>query len=262
MIRFTLHTLFKNKLLWTWPALFLLFSVVIFIWGDIESAQNSYSFLISIGDAPLPTSFIIPNLLIGISVLIAVIGLPSHFSNNLKSERAALILSKPISRTEYFFSDFAAVLGFSLFYTIISTLLLAILTVAKGFIFPYQLFAGMLLLLPLQIFAYYITISFFLTLMNSYLGGVFLGYFVTGFSSLFLNSDQFLHMLGLNDSAIATAITILSYLIPSAGGAEQLMQGILNSGFSSFDGGLFLFVLITCLPLGALSYYMYLKKEF
>lgn len=261
MTRLIQRILFKNKALWAWPGVFLLFVVVVFIWGDISSAQNSHSFMIGLGDLTLPSSAVIRQL-ISISVLIAIIGLPSHFAENLKPERASLLLSKPISRSELLLSDFGGMLAVSFCYTLISTVLLALLTVIKAGIFPYQFFVAMLLGFPLLLLTFYISIVLFLTLTESYLAGVILGYFITGLSSVFLDIEKFLNILGWEDTLAKTVVVILGYLIPSAGGVQELMNSIFQSGFSAFDGGLFAFTLVTCLPFGLLSYYLFLKKEF
>lgn len=261
MIPFTLHTLFKNKVLWAWPGLFLLFVIFVFIWGDVSSAQNSYSFMITLGDVDLPSGMVLTQLL-GFVVLFAIIGLPNHFAENLKSERASLLLSKPISRTELFFSDFAAMMTITFFYSVISVLILAVLTVFKAAIFPVQLFIALVLLLPLLMLTYYITIVVFLILTNSYLAGAILGYMFTGFSSVFLDSSRFLDMLGWDSGFAHTIVEIFSYIIPSSGGIQQLLQGIYHNGFSGFDGGLFAFVIASCLPFGLLGYYLFLNKEY
>lgn len=261
MTRFILRTLFKNKVLWAWPVLFLLFTLVIFIWGDISTAKNSYSFIISTGIAPLPSQMVISQL-VSITVLFGIIGLPSHFANNLKSDRASLLLSKPISRSDFFLSDFAAMLAVTFSYTFICVIFLALLTTIQGAIFPYQFFITLLLFMPLLLLTYYVAIVLFLVISHSYLTGALLGWLVVSFSSLFLNIGQYLDMFGIQSNAIHGVMGFLSYIIPSAGGVEQLMQELLSSGFSAFDGGLFLFVLASCLPFGLLSYYLFCKKEF
>lgn len=262
MIQFTLRSLLRRKVLWVWPGLFLLFAVVIISWGDISSAQNSYSFMIMIGEAPLPSGIIISQFFISFVTLIAVIGMPGHLAENIKPERASLILSKPISRAELYFSDFVAMLIFSFFYTLISVFLLAIPVAIQAMVFPFQLFGALLLLLPLLLLTYYITIVFFLLLTNSYLGSVLLGYFLTNFSTLFLDTGNLLNMFGLDTPFAENLIAVLSYIIPSAGGMQQILESVLSNGFSSFDGGLFLFSLASCLPLLALGYYLIRKKEF
>lgn len=262
MTQYTLRTLLKNKVLWIWPAIFLFFALAIFNWGGISSAQNSYSFMVMIGDAPLPSGILINDFLISIVTLIAVIGMPGHLAENLEPKRAALLLSKPISRSELYFSDIAAMLLASFFYTLVSLFLLAVLVAVEAAIFPYQLFGALLFLLPLLLLTYYITIVFFLTLTDSYLASVILGYFLAGFSTLFLDMEKFLQMVGWDNIFAETLATGLSYLVPSAAGVQQLLDDVLSNGFSSFDGGLFIFILVSCLPLLALGCYFIREKEF
>ncbi|MEL7833368.1 hypothetical protein [Fodinibius sp. Rm-B-1B1-1] len=262
MIRYLLQTHLKNKTLWAWPGIVLLFVASIIVWGDVSATQNSYSFIIHIGDLQIPSGMFINQFLISLITLIAIIGLPSPLAKNLKPARASLLLSKPISRTEMFLSDYASMLLSVCAYTGITILLLSILTIVKAGIFPYQLFLGIFLFLPLIILAYYITISLFLLFSNSYLAGVILGYFLTGFSSLFLNIDQFLKNLGWEGTFADILITTCSYLIPSAGGFEQITSKLLMGGFSTIDGNLLVFSVVTYLPFGLASYYFLHKKEF
>ncbi|WP_445665466.1 hypothetical protein [Fodinibius sp. AD559] len=261
MIRFTVRTLLKNRLLWAWPGIFILFVAAVFMWGDITADPSSTSYFIQLADINLPASTVI-NQLISVIILISIIGIPTHFSKNLKPDRASLLLSKPISRTELFFSDFAGMFIFSLFYTAISVVLISLLTTIQGAIFPFQHFLGLLIFLPLTLLTYYITIVLFLILTNSYLGGVLLGYFVTGFSSMLLNFDQFIQMFGLTDSWFEILLQILTYLIPSAEAFQQILRQIFDSGFSSIDVSLLGFAFLSCLPFTLLGYYLYQKKQF
>lgn len=261
MIRFIQKTLLKNKTLWAWPGLFLLFVITAFIWGEVQAAENSHSFFIHLGDIQLPASKILMQLL-SLTGLIFIIGMPTHFAENLKPERVSLLLSKPVSRTELFFSDFAGVLTVSYFYSFLSVLFLGILTVIKGGIFPLQFFTTVLLFTPLFLLTYYVAIVLFLILTNSYLGGVILGYFMTGLSSVLLEPDKLLAMLGWSGTIGETAVTILSFLIPSSAGINQVMLELFHNGLAGFDAETFLFALVTCLPLGLTSYYLYQNKEF
>jgi len=261
MIKFNLRQLFKNKTLWAFPGLFLLFTLIMLIWGDITAAENSYSFGMLMGGAQIPFSMIISQLT-GLVTLFCIIGLPNHFSKNLTPERGSLLLSKPVSRLQFFFSDFASVLTVLLSYTFISAILIAILAAVKAAIFPVQFLLGLFLFLPLMIMTYYITIVLFLILTESYLAGALLGWLVTGFSSAFLNSEKILNMLGIHSQTTQTTLDVLSYLIPSSEGVSKILRQVYSGGFSTIDGSLLAFVFATCLPLGLLSLYLYLNKEF
>lgn len=261
MIRFTIRTLLKNKTLWAWPGIFILFVVTIAIWGGVSTDPSSSSYIISLGGLNLPTGIVI-NQLVSITILIAIIGIPTHFSENIKPERASLLLSKPISRSKLFLSDFAGVFTFCFGYTLISVLLLTLLTTIHGVLFPLHHAIAIIVFLPLILLSYYITIVLFLILTNSYLGGVLLGYFLTGFSSLFLNFNQFLQMFGLTDTWFELLLQILSYLIPSAEAFQQIMGQIFDSGLSSFDGSLLGFAFVSCLPFALLGFFLFRKKQF
>ena len=261
MIRFTIRTLLKNKTLWAWPGIFILFVAAITMWGRVSADPSSYSYAITLGGLSLPTGIVI-NQLVSITILIAIIGIPTHFSENIKPERASLLLSKPISRTELFISDFVGVYTFCFAYTLISVLLLTLLTTVHGVLFPLHHAIAIIVFLPLILLSYYITIVLFLILTNSYLGGVLLGYFLTGFSSLFLNVDPFLQMFGLTDTWFETILQILSYLIPSAEAFQQIMIQIFDSGFSGIDASLLGFSFVSCVPFALLAYYLFQKKQF
>lgn len=261
MTRFTLRTLFKNKTLWAWPILFLLFAAAVFAWWDIAPAQNGQTFMFLFGGATLPAGKVIPQLF-SFVVLIGIIGFPNHFAKNIEAERAALLLSKPVSRSEMFFSDLAAMLTTSFCYTFISVVILGILVGIKAAIFPFQFYLGMFLFFPLQLFTFYIAIVLFLILTDSYLGGAILGWIVVGLSSFFLNSDMILDKLGFHSTFVHTTFEVFSYFIPSAAAVHKITSHIFISGFSSFEWSLFGFILASILPFGILSYYLFLKKEF
>ncbi|MDZ7658955.1 hypothetical protein [Fodinibius sp.] len=261
MIRYTLRTLLKNKTLWAWPGIFMLFVVAITVWGGVSADPSSYSYAINLGGLPLPTGIVI-NQLVSITILISIIGIPTHFSENIKPERASLLLSKPLSRSELFFSDFMGVFTFCFAYTVISVLLLAVLTTVHGVLFPLHHAIAIIVFLPLILLTYYITIVLFLILTNSYLGAVILGYFLTDFSALFLNADQFLQMFGLTDTWFETLLQILAYLIPSSEAFQQIMSQIFDSGFSGVDISLLGFAFVSCVPLALLAFYQFRKKQF
>jgi ABC-type transport system involved in multi-copper enzyme maturation permease subunit len=261
MINFNLRLIFKNKILWAWPGIFLLFVAAMLYWGDISSAKNSYSFMLLMGDAEIPARMVMSQLITFV-ILFSIIGFPNHFAKSLEPERGSLLLSKPISRTQVFFSDFVSVLTVAASYALISTVLIAVLLAIKGGIFPFQLFLGLLLFLPLLVMTYYTTIVLFLILTDSYLAGALLGWILTGFSSAFLRSEQILETFGFTSSFTQHAVDAFSYLIPSSGAINKILTQLYSGGFGAIDGGLLAFAIASCLPLGALSYYLYLKKEF
>lgn len=232
MTKFTVRLLLKNKVLWAWPIIVLLVAVIAGWHGEIQSAGNSYSFLIAFGDSPpIPGGFII-NGLIGFLILIAVIGVPTHFSKNLDPERASLILSKPVTRTEFFLSEFIGVLIVTVFYTLITDIILAVLLLAKAGIFPHRLYLAILLYIPLYFLAIYISIVLLLILTNSYLASVLIAYFfIVPLSGLLYRAEPF---LGWDSELMVNIANGLSYIIPSTSGVERLMTGF-NSPMQS-DG--------------------------
>lgn len=282
MFRFNVELLLRNKVLWAWPIIAVLLAAAVGFYGEIQSAGNSYSFLLAFGDGnSFPSGFII-NGLIDFLILIAVIGIPSHFSKNLDSERASLILSKPIDRTDFFLAEFGAVMTVSLFYTLITDIVLAVLLFIEAGIFPFQLYLAILFYIPLLIFAIYVSIALLLILTHSYLAGVLIAYLlIVPLSGFLLNAETFLNMFGFNSGLMVTLTDGLSYLVPSAAGVEQLMSGfrgpaagdgagsidqmmagVLHEGLVVFDWQLFGFVLISCLPFFLLSFYLMRRKEF
>jgi ABC-type transport system involved in multi-copper enzyme maturation permease subunit len=282
MTTFNIRLLLRNKVLWAWPILAILLALLVGWFGNIESAGNSYSFLLSAGDSPaIPSAFLI-NGLLGFFILIAVIGLPSHLGKNLDPERASLIFSKPVIRSEFFFSEFAAVMSVTVFYTLITDIVLAVLLAAKAGIFPSELYLAILLYIPLYVFVIYVSIVLLLLLTGSHLASVLIAYLlVAPISGLLLQAETFLNLLGWNSELMVKAVDGLSYLIPSTAGVDklmagfespppsgggdsidQMMSGILYNGFAAFDWQLFGFVLVSCLPFFLLSFYMMRRKQF
>ena len=261
MIRFTIRTILKNKILWAWPGIFVLFAAATFYWGGISPSAEGASFVFNFGKASLPSGMVMSQIT-SFVVLMGIIGFPNHFAKALEPERASLMLSNPISRSEFFFSDLAAMVTISLAYAFLSVFPMAILLGIEGGIFPMQFFLTMLLFLPLLLLTYYVTIVLFLILTDSYLAGALLGWIVTGFSSLFLNIEKVLTTFGINSETIHTTMDVLSFLIPSSAAIQQVMQAAYGGGFTAIDGSLLAFALATFLPMTALSYYLYLNKEF
>jgi ABC-type transport system involved in multi-copper enzyme maturation permease subunit len=261
MIKFSFRLLLKNKILWVWPAI-IFFSVLEYgILGNIQSTTDSYPFLAKLGYRSFTTSAFLLKAL-PLVTIISIIGLVPHFDRNINSERAALIFSRPISRTEFFFSDFAAMLLVSFLYNLSCVILYGILVGIKAGIFPLEPFISLLIFIPLYILSYYVTIIFLLLITNSYLTSTILGYFLTGFSEKFLPIDNFLNMFGIQSPIGKELANILSYLIPSSEGIKLIMSSTLNNGFSALDWGLLMFSITSLLPLFLLSYFMFKRKEF
>lgn len=280
MFKLNAKLLLKNRTLWAWPIIAVLLAVIFGIYGDIQSAGNSYSFMLGVGDNMLPSSFLMSSVL-GFFLLIAVIGVPFHLSKNLSSERASLVLSKPISRSDFFFAEFAAVLTVVTFYTLFSIAVLAVLLFLEANIFPYQLYLAILLYIPLYFFVIYDSIVLLMILTESYLASVLIAYLlIAPISGFLFNAEQLLRFFGWDSELIVRITDGLSYLIPSSGAVEELFfsvnrggapggevslsqmaSGVLNNGFAAFDWQVFGFTLISCVPFFLLSYYLMRRKE-
>ncbi len=283
MIRFNLKLLLNSRILPLWPASAIILAIIVGIYGDIESAGSTYSFLISFASSPLFPSGLFISGVIGFFVLIAVIGIPFHLNKNLESERAALLLSKPVTRNAFFFSEFAAVTIITFIYSLITVIALAVLLYFEAALFLWQLYLAMLFFIPFYFLVIYISIVLFLILTRSYLASVLLGYLVIPvIASILFNIERFLNLLGWNSDLIIITTDVLSYLFPSAEGVnllmvnskfsgtiemssdsfEQMLTGVFFDGFAAFDWSLFGFVIASCLPFFLLSYYLMMRKEF
>ncbi len=289
MFRFNTKLLLNSRIIWIWPVAAIVIAFIVGYYGDIQSAGNSYSFLLTFSNSPpFPSGLFIPGL-IGFFILIAVIAVPSHLNKNLEPERAALIFSKSITRSDFFFSEFASVMAVVVGFTLFTDIALAVLLFAEAGIFPLQLYLAVLLFLPLYFFVTYVSIVLLLILTRSYLASVLIGYLVVPFiSAVLLRLEFFFNLLGWNSDFLLGLADVLSYFIPSSQGVEALMSdfeaggsveinvdngsvgeafysvtsGVFLDGFAAFDWQLFGFVLVSCLPFFLLSYYLMTRKEF
>lgn len=279
MTSLNIQLMLKNKVLWAWPIIAVLVALLVGWYGDIQSAGNSYSFLFGSGNSPLLTSGFLIKQITGFFILIAIIGLPTHFGKNLESNRASMLLSKPISRTDFFISEFAAVITVTLIYTLITNIVLAVLLAVEAGIFPYQLYLGILFYIPLYILAIYVSIVLLLVLTRSYLASVLIAFLLLApLSGFLLEAETFLSFMGLNTELMVGLADGLSYLVPSTAGVDKLMvglempgpdaaampemSGVLINGFGAFNWQLFGFVQLSCLPFFLLSLYLMRRKQF
>ncbi len=284
MYKFNLKLLLNSRVLPIWAVAALLAAIIVGYYGDIQSAGNSYSFFLTFGDSPpFPSGFFLGGL-ISFFILIAVIGIPNHLSKNLESDRAALLLSKSVTRTDFFLAEFAAVITITFFYAFITVIILAVLLLIEAGIFPFQLYLAILFYIPFYFTVIYISIVLLLILTRSYLASVLIGYLVIPFiATLLLRVDTFFKLIGWNSDFLLGLADVFSYFIPSTASAEQLMtdyegaganieftngeissllSGVLYDGWASFDWQLFGFVIVSCIPFFLLSYYLMRRKEF
>ncbi|MTI89548.1 MAG: hypothetical protein FH748_16460 [Balneolaceae bacterium] len=266
MIRFTLAHIKHNYVLMVWPALVILFVIAAAIWGTIEP-KGAYDFELLFGNHfPLDSaqtglhmmSFVVLNLMIG---------LPIHLAENLKKERAAIILTKPISRIEFFLGDIAAVFIIMLIYAAISIVAIATYTMLFAGIMPVSLILAMLCY-PLLAFMYYATINLVLMISRSSLMAVFLVFIIGPLSSILFMADKTFPAFGIQSELIIQIGDMLGYVIPSAG-AVTILYSFLLKGASdlsliadAFTLKMMVQLFTSALPFLGLSYYLFRRKEF
>jgi len=110
--------------------------------------------------------------------------------------------------------------------------------------------------------AYYISIVFFIMVLNSRLAGAVVGYFVTGFSLFLLTGDEALTQMHIYSKIAHVAVHVLSYIIPSAAGIIKLMEQVYSQGFGAFQWGPLGFIIASCIPFFVISYYLVRRREF
>lgn len=245
MFQFNVKLLLNNRILLVWPLTAIVAPFIIGFTGSAESAIASYSFVS------------------GIFLFLAVISIPSHLNKNLKRDHAALLFSKPVSRSQFFFSEYGAVFAVTFLYSLIAAVAFTILHLLGTGTFPFQFFLGVIIFTPIYFIVVYITIFLLLLVTDSYLGSVLAGYIVIPLVSVYLlKSEKFLTMIGWDTDFLLLLSDILSYLIPSVMSIDLITQQIITKGFTAFDWQLFGFGLLSCIPFLLLSYYAMIRKEF
>ncbi len=268
MIRFTALQIVKHKIMWVWLILSILLVLIIGIWGDVHTTAKNFPILISMGSTSIPAIFIL-GFSLTVIVIIDIIAYSRYYADALKPAEAALIFSKPVSRTQFYFSNFAAVLLVSFLYTLFMGILFAILTGIKAGSFPILFYIACLIYVPFYVLVYYISVVFFITITKSRLAGALIGYFILGASTLLLPASfNFIHRhtvltgLGHFSPAARGAVYFFRYVIPNAFGVQQLWIPVLNHGFGMFHWKLFGFIIATCAPFFIISYVIIARREF
>jgi ABC-type transport system involved in multi-copper enzyme maturation permease subunit len=269
MIRFTARQIVKHKIMWLWLILSVIAVLVLGIWGHVQTVGTSTPFFLMLGNIPIPVSVLLGTSLAAI-VIICIIGYSKYYADALKPQQASLIFSKPVSRTQFYFSNFAATLLVSFGYTFIMGILFAIMIAIKAGTFPVLFYIASLIYVPFYVLVYYISVVFFITITKSRLAGGLIGYFILG-ASTFLLPSSFIYIR--HGSGFAGLLTNLSpiwqgvtyffrYIIPSASGVQQLWLPVLNQGFGMFHWELFGFIIATCAPFFIVSYLLIARREF
>jgi ABC-type transport system involved in multi-copper enzyme maturation permease subunit len=255
--------------MWLWLILSVIAVLVLGIWGDVQSVAGQKPFFLMLGAIPIPVSALLGVSLAAI-VIICIIGYSKYYADALNPQQAALIFSKPVSRTQFFFSNFAATILVSFFYTFIMGILFAIMVAIKADIFPVLFYIACLIYVPFYVLVYYISVVFFITVTKSRLAGGLIGYFILGASTFLLPSSFiYLHQgsgfagLLTNLSPIWQGVTyFFRYIIPSASGVQQLWLPVLQNGFGMFHWKLFGFIIATCAPFFIASYVLVARRKF
>lgn len=255
MIRFTIRQLFKNGMLLAWPVLTIIFVMIALIFGSTEAAGTN-SFVITFTDNFSIDSSMLAVQSFSIIWLIAMVSLPTHLVENLQPERASLLFSKPLSRTDFFLSDIAGVLIITSVYALITALAFGLYAGMTASIFPVS-FLKAILCIPLYMLALYAAISLMVVLTESYMASVFVVFALQPISMMLFSFDELMPASGEILKAVAG---VLNYTIPSTGAAQSLISNVLNT--SSLNPVLAAQVIISSLPFFLISYYLMTKKEF
>ncbi|MDZ7758582.1 hypothetical protein [Rhodohalobacter sp.] len=264
MTRFITIQLLRNKILMAWPAMTLLCVLLLLWYGDaIISDQQEAA--IQIGNLMLPQWQIVTSYITLIG-LIVLISFPAFLIENLRPERASLLFSKPISRTQFFGSAFAGSMIVTVLYTIVTAGLVLIFFLVKGAGVPGTLLVG-ILALPLLVLPYFVTVLLLAIVTKNYLITFFLGYVITALSTFLLVAEELFIASGIESQLLFIAITTGNYVVPGVGPAYELLSIIVNPESITVDEGLnftsiSLHYLASMVPFTGLSYYLINKQEF
>ena len=255
MIRFTMRQLFKNGMLLAWPVLAAAFVLIALLFGSTEAA-GSNSFVITFTDKFSLDSAMLTMQSFSVIWLIAMVSLPTHLVENLQPERASLLFSKPLSRTDFFVSDIAGVLITASLYSLFTALVIGLYVGFTASVLPVN-FLIATLCIPLYMLALYAAISFMVYLTESYMASVFVVFALQPISMILFSFDELMPASG---GTLKTIANVLNFIIPSTGAAQSLISKVLNN--ASFDLALAGHVIISSLPFFLISYYIMTQKEF
>ncbi len=264
MTRYILNQLLRNKVLLAWPGAILLFFLLFMVYASTGYAGEA-GYIFEFGEAALPAGFLM-TALTGVILLIVLIALPTHLITNTEPGRASLLLTKPISRTDYFLSDLSAVAIITFGYSIFSIALFALFFLIKGTVFPVSILLG-LAALPFTVMAYYINILLLGLLFKNYLLTVFFCYILAGVSNLLFSIREVLTGSGIEPGTMITILEMAQYVIPGVGPSSAVSEGLFNSGAHGLDLSILSFGLIahyfvSLIPFTAWAYYIIRNRNF
>lgn len=264
MTRFITIQLLRNKILMSWPAMTLL-CVLLLLWYGDAVISDERGAAIQVGNLMLPQWQIVTSYITLIG-LIVLISFPAILIENLQPERASLLLSKPVSRTQFFGSAFAGSMIVTVLYTILTAGLVLFLFLVKGAGVPGTLLRG-ILALPLLVLPYFVTVLVLAVITNNYLVTFFLGYIITSLSTFLLVAEGLFTASGIESPLLFLAIATGNYVLPGVGPAYELLSFFSNPDSFTNDGGSNLtsvsfHYLVSMLPFTGLSYYWINKQEF
>lgn len=264
MTRYILNQLLRNKILLVWPGMFLVLFLVFLIYATANHMPG-IGYVFEIGEAILPAEVVL-SVMTGAVLLIILIALPTHLITNIEPGRASLLLSRPVSRTDFFVSDLSAVAIITFGYSFFSIALLALFSLVKGVVFPVPVLMG-LAVFPFIVMAYYINILLLALLFKNYLVTVFLCYVFAGLSGLLLNLRDLIAESGVEPGALVQIFEMLQYVIPGAGPASAVSEGFYRAesfaaGMEIVSFGLIVHYLFSLVPFTGWAYYIIKKRQF
>lgn len=238
-------------------AITFLFVLCVFFFGEIQMYVSG-SFSMSLQGISLTASSLLLQLGFILSFM-SILGFSKTFLDILEEGNLAMLLSKPISRTEFILKNTWSVIILTFLYCICTGFLFSILFLLKNASIPYQ-FIVAILFLPVAILALYSIILFCSLILESYAVTVFFTFIYTfAIHPWLLNSDILVFRYGVKNSILLTIIDILTLILPNTFGAINLMGDWLEGDFT-FRG--FLAIAISIFPVFLLTILIMNKKEF
>lgn len=264
MTRYILNQLLRNKILLVWPGLFFAAFFLFMIYATTNHVSG-VGYVFEFGELIMPAEMIM-SVLTGIVVLVVLIALPTHLIINTEPGRASLLLTKPISRTDFFISDLSAVAIITIAYSIFSILLFALFFLIKGTVFPGSILMG-LAVLPLTVLAYYINILLLGLLFKNYLLTVFFCYILAALSNFLFSAGDLFAGAGIELGSVFVLMDTVQYLIPGVGPASAMSDSFFRSAGQSIDLsflniGLLAHYFVSLIPFTGWAFYIMKNRQF
>lgn len=265
MIKYTILSLLKNKLILVWPIIALLFFFVVLVFGSIQIISDS-NFQIIFGTLEIKGEFFFSQV-VTLVCFICVVALPNELCQMLEPKRAILIFSKPISRYSFIYNNIAGVSIVVISFTVFTFLLIWFLFFIKTGLNYNTLFI-ILISIPLAILTLYTTIVFLAILTNQYAISVFGAIIINlVISPLLMVIPELFEDPHESLSSYLYIINVIQYLIPNTVAVFDL-NNLTYIDYSSLSESIrktiveLFKILISCTPLLLLSFYNIKKKEF